>query len=494
MFTHSMSKYRKDCEECGKTFNRKTNYRLHIATVHSSFPCKKCEDEPHFDSKIKFITHAVEVHSDASYVHLKCKTCPKIFMNKTLLRNHEVTVHKLNISEKLADTTCSVCAKVFPTRSSYNLHYASHLDDRSHLCTTCGMAFKTKATLKGHSVIHTDIEFSCTKCDKSFKTSERLKRHDKRHLKEEYALLGKPLFTCSHCSEGFFSEYQYKKHKISTHRLATENSKGDYKCTHCDEVFHTRPQLVKHLNKEHKDTSLGNTTCDVCGATFTRAVALRTHLQIHTNSYSIKCGECGKGFSCESLLQRHEYKHLDEAQFNCDECQKCFRDPGSLRVHKRKHAILKGESAFPHVCEVCEKGFLMKSQLALHMATHDPDRESLICELCGKTLVGPQNLKTHLRNVHLTEKKKKRKQSNSESKSPKTKIKKREGESLSPVKEKQVSDNGEEVVEEIEILSDKTAVVEETGIVESIVVEDAVIQHDANFIYIDLDSEKKIAS
>ena len=54
----------------------------------------------------------------------------------------------------------------------------AHLQEKSHNCNECGLAFKWGADLRLHvKRVHEGIKFSCKICDKEFKDPKGQKRH-----------------------------------------------------------------------------------------------------------------------------------------------------------------------------------------------------------------------------------------------------------------------------------------------------------------------------
>ena len=54
----------------------------------------------------------------------------------------------------------------------------AHLQEKSHKCNECGMAFLWGADLRLHvKRVHEGIKFSCKICDKEFKDPKGQKRH-----------------------------------------------------------------------------------------------------------------------------------------------------------------------------------------------------------------------------------------------------------------------------------------------------------------------------
>lgn len=114
--------------------------------------------------------------------------------------------------------------------------------------------------------------------------------------------------------------------------------------------------------------------------------------------YNFKCSYCGKYFKLLYYLDRHLVKHTGEKKYQCDECPQLFAYKQDLPRHKKIHRndrVLL-ECSDPS----CEKSFTTKHALIVHEESHGED---FVCDLCGKTFVTKQRLKTHTVKAHTKE-------------------------------------------------------------------------------------------
>ncbi|XP_037389168.1 zinc finger protein 37-like isoform X2 [Pygocentrus nattereri] len=161
---------------------------------------------------------------------------------------------------------------------------------------------------------------------------------------------------CQHCQQNIRSHYKEGgPYKIpSTSKLS--NLPRNWKCCKCDVAFTQPGNLSYHLAKKHKS--------------------------------SFPCQKCGMAFDTKNKLQYHKYSH--ESSVSCDKCGKVCRSTFHLRYHKFIH----NEDAVKHFCELCGKGFRLKSSLQVHMTVHTDERRHE-CPDCKATFKVSSHLARH---------------------------------------------------------------------------------------------------
>uniref|UniRef100_A0A4W3JY12 Zinc finger and BTB domain containing 11 n=1 Tax=Callorhinchus milii TaxID=7868 RepID=A0A4W3JY12_CALMI len=151
--------------------------------------------------------------------------------------------------------------------------------------------------------------------------------------------------------------------------------------------------------------------CGECGKVFPKRYTLMMHMMKHNRSKEFKCPLCEKEFLYKASLLAHLLRHkrnieqIDESsggktkrQFICDICGKTLPKPYNLRLHMLKHTGVK-----PHMCKLCGKTFGYKHSLRLHLAHHEGKRE-FSCDVCGKSFATKRSLQEHT-SVHTGESK-----------------------------------------------------------------------------------------
>ena len=150
----------------------------------------------------------------------------------------------------------------------------------------------------------------------------------------------------------------------------------------------TRYNLKRH-GQRHGPLSDGHDipehACDECQKTFKSEQALLYHVKmLHASSPAeYSCFQCDYKTKFQNNLNRHFQKHLpgserqDKQILSCKYCQKLFQSSSGLASHvKGKH-----DKVFKYSCDTCHKGYNIRRQFQLHLASHSKVTY-LECNLC----------------------------------------------------------------------------------------------------------------
>jgi len=121
------------------------------------------------------------------------------------------------------------------------------------------------------------------------------------------------------------------------------------------------------------------------------------------------CGtpHCSETFSSKSQRSKHHYK-VHSINYYCPYCMEEFDSDVKLKEHKKTHLT------FMCNAEGCERKFYTEARRNLHHRREHPDLQSvktlikpreysasgIVCEICGKEIVGANNIRNHSARCH----------------------------------------------------------------------------------------------
>ncbi|KAM4034798.1 LOW QUALITY PROTEIN: uncharacterized protein ACNLHF_021495 [Anomaloglossus baeobatrachus] len=355
------------CSECGKCFERISNFVTHqrTHTGEMPYPCSECGKC--FNEKSHCDTHQRTHTKETPY---SCSECGKCFTRKSNLAMHQRT-HR-----GVKPFLCSECGKCFDRKSNFVTHQRIHTGEKPYSCSECGKCFNRKSCLVIHHRTHTgENPFPCSECGKCFNEKSDLVIHQRTHTKENP-------YSCSECGKCF-----NRKSNLAMHQR-THRGVKPFLCSECGKCFERKSNFVTH---QRIHTGEKPYSCSECGKCFNRKSCLVIHQRTHTGENPFPCSECGKCFKEKSHLGIHQRTHTGEKPYPCSECGKCFKEKSHLVIHQRTHT---GEKPYP--CSECGKCFKEKSHLVIHQRTHTGEKP-FSCSECGKCFASHSNFGKHKR-------------------------------------------------------------------------------------------------
>ncbi|XP_046975289.1 gastrula zinc finger protein XlCGF8.2DB-like [Vanessa cardui] len=252
-----------------------------------------------------------------------------------------------------------------------------------------------KINLKGYSSKNADISsLSCTICYHMCNDLNLLKQH----------------LTNKHGIEFASADHMFVPFKL-------ENG---LKCVTCGEDFNSFVRLSTHMNKHST-----NNVCEKCGLFFINRLSLRAHLQsVHSektctvclakfekNYTKVKhmrivhnvgairryCTTCGKDFRHSYKLLEHKIKEHGAQRLtsNCKECGKTFLSPQNLKIHIRSVHVKERN----YQCNVCGMRFFTKADEKRHGRRHE-DVKMFSCSYCEGKFKSKDSWRRHLKRIH----------------------------------------------------------------------------------------------
>ena len=227
------------CRYCPRTFINRHSLRRHeVKHNEQKYPCHKCEKKFSFleDLKHHRLTHVSMIQQEE-----------EIDDEMYVIRESDVPNHHIEV-----DTSSQSYDDQMDSESSIRDSYLR--------CKVCNKVMK-KESYPIHKLIHKDDrKYGCNFCETKFRRNEHLKKHI------------------------------YRCHKGNTSKISlnsTEEEKSTFKCTICSKDFYAEETLKSHMKvhfpqglKQHIPSVSKvrlDLTCGICGKEFTTANNLRRH-------------------------------------------------------------------------------------------------------------------------------------------------------------------------------------------------------------------------
>ena len=186
------------------------------------------------------------------------------------------------------------------------------------------------------------------------------------------------------------------------------------------ETNHTKNHMEESIDEEndikkiHVKKGEKKVCCMFCEKKFHSKRDLVRHVRVHTGERPHTCEDCGKSFRHNSNYLYHKETHGErKKEFSCHKCAKSYYSYKSLEEHLKLHCSNESSKssysneykvdAIKRACEIGVSGAakelnLFQSSLNtwIHMALKTR-KNSHICHICNKTVIGPRTkLKRHL--------------------------------------------------------------------------------------------------
>lgn len=253
---------------------------------------------------------------------------------------------------------CSDCNKTYSSRKNYEIHLQKNNGKCYFECEYCSKVFyykKSKLDVHIRSAHTKERPYVCEVCGKGYVTPDKLRIHVRVHTGEKPCV-------CDQCGKAFYSLGQLSIHKNYHH------------------IWKQEPHMFK---------------CEECHSGFSSKNYLKYHMKvIHCKTRDYLCTKCPKRFKSTDGLKYHlKFTHAERSAYKCDKCDKTFKAPAGLRRHKMTHLSIIPKR---FVCTVCEKAFIEKEKLKMHMNVHTGEKPYK-CNMCDFRCAFSGNLSKHKR-------------------------------------------------------------------------------------------------
>ena len=202
--------------------------------------------------------------------------------------------------------------------------------------------------------------------------------------------LGIKVVKCDKCNKGFSNKNSLKCHIKSIHQ-----GKKTFGCKYCDKKFYSNTNARRHTQNVHFGQYSNSSFCHVCNKSVNH---MKLHLKTVHSDEIFECLQCGIKYKHQVSLTRHnneKHQNLNKNSFACDFCQKVFMQKSKLKIHIDLVHCRKNESK----CMQCDKTFASEIGVRAHMKNTHNSENLTRCELCGKYF---KDVNQHYNNVHET--------------------------------------------------------------------------------------------
>nr|XP_032528074.1 zinc finger protein 665-like [Danaus plexippus plexippus] len=162
-----------------------------------------------------------------------------------------------------------------------------------------------------------------------------------------------------------------------------------YKCDLCITAFDHELTLKSHIESRHNKS--GEYECCVCKSHLSTKISFDEHYKRHFRRY--ECIECGKRTNnLYPLLKHYNDNHgLIQLEFSCKTCDYKTDKYRVFRYHLEKHRQSNVE------CDLCGKTFVNNNGLKTHLYTvHGQSSRVYGCDKCNKVYKAKSGLSAHI--------------------------------------------------------------------------------------------------
>ena len=354
-------------------------------------PVVKDDDNSYLDPEDDYTVQENQISND----NFDCNCCGKIFPSKISLHNHKFADHEDDDIKK--EYACMLCEETFYDENYLKAHLLWHQSQDNNQNKENVPDEGKEGEVKKHTSNYKDIsdqeniiESEPAKDDNE--NSEMVVQEMLKNLKKEDNHNG--FYECNLCKLSFSEANGLERHIYTVHEKK-------YKCEVCGNKYFQFYGLQNHKRKAHYTTNTppDNHKCKLCSGIFSDIEILKEHFKICRTKR--KCVDCGKIFSKASQLKSHIHvKHQGKKIFKCEkkDCGKSFLSLRNLKEH-----IGYIHEGHKRECIHCGQEFVDKNELRIHIKKiHLEPKEKIpkICPECNKTFASIYSLEKHVSRKH----------------------------------------------------------------------------------------------
>jgi len=270
----------------------------------------------------------------------------------------------------------------------FKFNSITHVDEDTEKLEITEETITTPATIVPVKTKNTVKSLKSKKQDRPKKINVGTKKQ--RMTREEYMNSFPKSKLCPFCGENFGN---VTKEEQIIYQLHVKKHKLDEFSCECQETWENKAEKERHMKVKHE----GYSQCTMCLLCVRNTTLLDRHMEKkhnENNKSTHLCNECGKSFSSHARLYAHQQYVHDKDIVKCDVCDKEFVGRYSMKDHRRK---IHGNKPPCHICGV------MVSNLRVHMKTVHTDEKDkkYVCDICNKGFLMKSSFKSHNMSVHI---------------------------------------------------------------------------------------------
>ncbi|XP_043272798.1 zinc finger protein Xfin-like [Venturia canescens] len=407
-----------ECDSCGKVFASVPNLKRHVRAVHElhgRFNCFTCAKT--FAHEEEWTEHVELEHKRAAERVENCPECSSVFESPQELILHRRDVHGLEGEDHLA---CYICGKTFASETSLKIHRGHHFRVNSRLSIGNDGAREGEKTLATVGTTTTTIIGG--KNVSPVRNSDQARSVTSPRARKSFPN-GSPLvgrvergaLQCQVCDDRFNDVTDLRNHLWEVHCARSKPEKqfirDKLQCELCTNVLPDEESLASHIKWHENNPILSNggtakreqapAQCDLCGKFYSSIANLRKHKKRHKAAPSVGGGvsrgrkrwSFGEGFTCEVCRKIFASRSIMDKH-------KLVAHPTSKKGGSSSKTSTSDRRASNPVDHYVKPTTLVSPPKRNSNVFPEDRKQSIVCNLCGKTMADIRVLVKHRQVVH----------------------------------------------------------------------------------------------